>query len=299
MKVELVLEDLERLLRSWKITTSDWILVSQYAYRLLGYPVKLRKGHFNILVNKERIPWEITEGIEIHPPRGSMFRKDFEEFLLRTGFDFDINLASRKEFKAKEGYFVWYKLPNGIKIKIQKPIGAIREFEKLLSLSTKEGFGEERIEKDIFYIKDMIRVLRKKGEKKTLQFFKNLLKRYEKAKSRLKKSTSISNSKKVFGIVANKGRVKGYAVVVKNLNKKKFKLRGSILITKMTSPSILLHFPKISAIVTDQGGMLSHAAILARELNIPCIVGTRFATNLFRSGDFIEVDANRGFVRKI
>src|SRR3989344_440362 len=92
MKLEEVLQELEKLFTTWKIKESDWILVSQYAYRLLGYDVKIRKGHFNILIKRRKIPWKIKEGLEIHPPRGSKFRNDFQKFIVKTGFDFDINL---------------------------------------------------------------------------------------------------------------------------------------------------------------------------------------------------------------
>ncbi|MBA7490653.1 Pyruvate kinase [subsurface metagenome] len=54
---------------------------------------------------------------------------------------------------------------------------------------------------------------------------------------------------------------------------------------------------KAIAIVTDEGGITSHAAIVSRELNIPCIVGTQKATKIFKDGDKIEVRANHGVVR--
>lgn len=54
-----------------------------------------------------------------------------------------------------------------------------------------------------------------------------------------------------------------------------------------------------AAIVTDEGGMLSHAAIVSRELNIPSIVGTGNATQIFKDGDLVEVDANKGIVKII
>ena len=56
---------------------------------------------------------------------------------------------------------------------------------------------------------------------------------------------------------------------------------------------------KAAAIVTDEGGLTAHAAIVARELSIPCIVGTKFATRAFKDGDMVEVDADRGIVSKI
>ena len=67
----------------------------------------------------------------------------------------------------------------------------------------------------------------------------------------------------------------------------------------MTQPNIIDIAKKAAAIVTDEGGMLSHAAIISREFGIPCIVGTHYATKVFKDGDLVEVDADKGIVRKI
>ena len=74
---------------------------------------------------------------------------------------------------------------------------------------------------------------------------------------------------------------------------------GDILLSPTTAPDLMPAFRKAAAIITDAGGMLSHAGITARELNLPCIVGTRNATSVFRDGDLVEVDTERGIVRKI
>jgi pyruvate,water dikinase len=55
-------------------------------------------------------------------------------------------------------------------------------------------------------------------------------------------------------------------------------------------------FEKAGAVVTDVGGMLSHAAITSRELNVPCVVDTKIATQVLKDGDLVEVDAERGIV---
>ena len=56
---------------------------------------------------------------------------------------------------------------------------------------------------------------------------------------------------------------------------------------------------RASAFVTDEGGITCHAAIVAREMRKPCIVGTRVATRVLKDGDIVEVDANSGIVRII
>ncbi|MFA6445786.1 MAG: PEP-utilizing enzyme [Candidatus Paceibacterota bacterium] len=67
----------------------------------------------------------------------------------------------------------------------------------------------------------------------------------------------------------------------------------------MTRPDFLSLMNKASAFITDEGGITCHAAIVARELNKPCIIGTKIATKVLKDGDMVEVDAERGVVRII
>ena len=75
--------------------------------------------------------------------------------------------------------------------------------------------------------------------------------------------------------------------------------KGSVLVTPMTRPDFVHLMYKSGAIVTDQGGITSHAAILSRELNIPCIVGTGIATRMLKDGDMVRVDTQSGLVTKL
>ncbi|MEK7083950.1 MAG: PEP-utilizing enzyme [Patescibacteria group bacterium] len=72
-----------------------------------------------------------------------------------------------------------------------------------------------------------------------------------------------------------------------------------ILVCDVTSPEYLPLMQKAAAIVTNRGGILSHAAIVSRELGKPCVVGTGHATEILKEGEMIEVDAERGIVKKI
>lgn len=73
--------------------------------------------------------------------------------------------------------------------------------------------------------------------------------------------------------------------------------KGEILICPMTMPDYLPAMIKAVAFVTDEGGITCHAAIVAREFKKPCIIGTKIATQILKTGDFVEVDANNGIVR--
>ncbi len=72
---------------------------------------------------------------------------------------------------------------------------------------------------------------------------------------------------------------------------------GEVLVTQMTRPKFNEYTKNAGAIVTDEGAVLCHAAILAREFKIPCIVGTKVATKVLKTGDVVEVDASVGTVR--
>jgi len=65
----------------------------------------------------------------------------------------------------------------------------------------------------------------------------------------------------------------------------------------MTRPEFVPLMKKAAAIITDEGGITSHAAIISREMNIPCIIGTKIATKIFKDGDLVEVDADKGIVK--
>ena len=71
---------------------------------------------------------------------------------------------------------------------------------------------------------------------------------------------------------------------------------GAVLVTRMTAPDWVPLMRRASAIVTDSGGMTCHAAIVSRELGIPCVVGTQDATKTLRNGEVVTVDATRGLV---
>ncbi len=111
-------------------------------------------------------------------------------------------------------------------------------------------------------------------------------------------STESSSEPILTGLPAAPGVGVGKVKVVldmKDLDKVK---QGDILVTKMTTPDMVPAMKKASGIVTDEGGMTSHAAIVSRELGIPCIVGTEKATKLLKDGDLVTVDASKGVVYK-
>ncbi|MFA5022219.1 MAG: PEP-utilizing enzyme [Patescibacteria group bacterium] len=100
----------------------------------------------------------------------------------------------------------------------------------------------------------------------------------------------------IFGQAAYAGRVVGLVKVAYSVTDLRNIKKGMVLVTPMTTISYVPFLNKVLAIITDEGGVTSHAAIVARELKIPSIVGTKIATRVLKDGDLVEVDANHGVV---
>jgi len=174
---------------------------------------------------------------------------------------------------------------------------------------------------DIFYLtieevlgdttddKNQFKVLIKERKKsisslKTIEFPRRIetdlsISDFEKAYTEKKEEKIVSKVMK--GMVVSMGgleKLVDEALVMKEFDPSA-NFNDKIIITSHTDPGWSLVFPLIKGLVVERGGMLSHAAIVARELNIPCIVGVENATDIIRSGETIELDLNGGEVKKI
>ncbi len=120
----------------------------------------------------------------------------------------------------------------------------------------------------------------------------------KKAKEILKIIEDKMIGKKIlYGNTASLGNVTGKVkIVLRQSDFYKFE-EGDILITGMTRPEFVPLMKKAGAIVTDEGGITSHAAIISRELRKPCVIATRIATKSFEDNDLVEVNANHGVVK--
>ena len=104
-------------------------------------------------------------------------------------------------------------------------------------------------------------------------------------------------SEDLHGLTASTGKVSGRVRICKSLESIRDFKEGDVLVASMTRPEFVPAMKKAAAIVTDEGGITCHAAIVSRELGIPCIIGTKMATRVLKDGDIVEVNANHGLVR--
>ena len=107
-------------------------------------------------------------------------------------------------------------------------------------------------------------------------------------------------NKEIRGIIASTGRKKeitGRVRVVTEPLENQF-ANQEILVAQITRVGFVPIMKKAKAVITDRGGMICHAAIISRELKIPCIVGTRDATQMLENGDLVKIDLEKGTVVK-
>lgn len=99
------------------------------------------------------------------------------------------------------------------------------------------------------------------------------------------------------GMTASAGTAEGPAVIINSLEDMRFVSQGDILVAKYTRPDLMLAMAKAAAIVTETGGLTSHAAITSRELGMPCLVGCAGCTTEIRNGDIVRIE--NGFLYMI
>ena len=100
----------------------------------------------------------------------------------------------------------------------------------------------------------------------------------------------------VQGLAASAGRASGAVRILESADQGDELLAGEILVAKMTSPDWVPTMRRASALITDGGGITCHAAIVSRELGVPCVVGARNATTVLRTGEVVTVDGAKGTV---
>jgi pyruvate,water dikinase len=100
------------------------------------------------------------------------------------------------------------------------------------------------------------------------------------------------------GLGASPGIGSGKVKVIKDLADLNKIVEGDILVTTMTNPDMVVTMQKSAAIITDEGGLTAHAAIVSREMGIPAVVGTRDATEKLKDGDIVTVDGSSGQIYK-
>lgn len=309
MKEELALLEMLERLKSKDIKTirkseefkkhvRDWSWITFDFYDTIGWDEKAYLEKIEELLGKGNITKQIglikgyTKNIE-------QKQKKLLSELNLNGDDLRVLNATRKygeikEYRKNYLLLVWYRvyiLLKEIASRLNTDVRKLQymlyyEFDNLFE-DYDERIPEERMKASI--------LLSENGHSKVL-LYDDYLDFMKKLPSLEKVDKNISEIK---GMPACLGNVKGTVKIIKTIKDAEKMSKGDILVSIATFPDLVPAMKKAAAIITDEGGITCHAAIVSRELNIPCIIGTKIATKVLKDGDLVEVNADKGIVRKI
>ncbi|MFH1276175.1 MAG: PEP-utilizing enzyme [Candidatus Woesearchaeota archaeon] len=244
-------------------------------YQILKDYVKIRNNDINEMVKKYNI-----------------IEKDLQIFI-----DFGLALDTRNEAEYILSLTGFYLLP------------VYDEISKRLNLSVREirNLCEDDIINSLLGKVNPQEILDYNENIRGWGFDKEMLTRYdftpEEAHKMFeyleKNAENLHGNEEHKGKCASKGKVSGKAKIVLGPEENYKVKEGDVLITHATTVDYLPAMKKAVAFVTEVGGLTCHAAVVAREFGVPCVVGLKDATKNFKDNDLVEVDADKGIVRKI
>ena len=231
------------------------------------------------------------------------------------------DLNKEKDIKIKEDFitrFISKRAMQGIKNREISRLNRSRIYGMVRSMFlgiSKNLVKEKRLRKkeDIFYLTidevfnykkyDLKKIVntRKKEYKMfyALPSYSRLIftnKEFDKNHKRINKIVKEIEKNILEGIPTSNGKVSGEALVIEDINKN-YDVKDKILITKMTDPGWVFLLINSKGVIAEKGSILSHTAIISREIKIPSIVGVENATNVIKTGDYIEMDAYTGRIK--
>lgn len=269
-----------------------------YTYRGPAYDLSYYLGIWSSLLRQKTDPKKEIKKIRKSSEESMAKRKELIKKLKLSNkevkiFDVAAEIVWLKGYRKDVSFYAYY-----INDKILKELGKRGGFSlmQMKYMSVFEADNYKKLSADVLnsrYNYSIIYANEGKHKiflgKKAKDFLKN--KKIEKVK--------IENTGELRGTCAFVGKVKGLVKIINQPEEMGKMEKGNIMVAHTTFPSLVPAMKKAAAIVTDDGGITCHAAIVARELKIPCVVGVKIATKVLKDGDRVEVDAENGLVKKI
>ncbi|HLC47812.1 MAG TPA: PEP-utilizing enzyme [Candidatus Norongarragalinales archaeon] len=261
------------------------------------------EGHYVGLV-MEKLGAKFEDEISLIDNYEERVREDFDAISKKLG----LNKAEISIFDhvGQMGYYKWARehefqqaIFNNLPIQVElgkraglapKEAMFLLPEEIELALSEPQKFKEKALLrlKNMLYIADGQKTIILEGEEAKREYSKYIF-------SREKIDISQTELK---GMPACAGFARGKVRIINTSAEMHKMQKGDILVSAATMPDLVPAMKKAAAIITNEGGIMCHAAIVSRELGIPCIVGVRNANKILKDGDEVEVDAAKGTIKK-
>lgn len=228
-------------------------------------------------------------------------KKYFAELNLNPADKRFVNLVSRfvylkprrKDFQSKSYYHLEF-LQKEIGRRLRLSLGQVRA---MTLEEIKQALNGHLIDPDKLNERARFHIIVPVGKK--IVFYQGKAAEKFQRQNIKAEQVKIAKVKEFFGQTGCPGRATG---IIKRVDMPEDMAKmneGDILVSTSTTPSIVPAIRKAAAIITDEGGLTCHAAIVSREFNIPCVIGTGLATKVLKDGDRVEVDATKGIVKKL
>ncbi len=289
-----------------EVNSSTWIQDSRPLISMIEVYLKNPENNFQVIHKKKRAARvirekQIREAMSQYP---QSIRESFEKLLLSAQFAIGLQETHNYLIDARVVYLMRHLLTEvaarAVKDKALKHAEDIYYLypNEILTLLRKNEVNQQEIEKR----KEKVKQASTVEAPAVLGTVPSsppphtpFLQAVEKFFGGAPKTSTEENI--LLGNPASPGKVSGRVVVIRHVTEAHQLKRGDILVTRTTSPAWTPYFAIVGGVITDAGGMLSHCAIVAREYNIPAIVGMDHATSLLKTGMWIEVDGDHGSVQ--
>ncbi len=258
----------------------------------------------NLKILAQKTESELAEKLKIEEKHLSDVKREQIELMNQLEFDeFHRNLVSlaqsflfTKAFRKDAIYYAFYCLEGSFK-ECAKRLGlSLKQFRMLMPWELKKTIATGIVDVQELNKRYNYRVFYYDGKTKRIisgeearKFFESL--EFEKLE--------VNSGNELRGECACPGKARGIVKIINLASEMDKMQKGNVLVSRATSPDLVPAMKLASAIVTDMGGITCHAAIVSRELKIPCVIGTKVATRVLKDGDIVEVDADKGIVAKV
>ncbi|MFA6099357.1 MAG: PEP-utilizing enzyme [Patescibacteria group bacterium] len=308
-----MLVDLRALLEGWGIKADDWYVTGEAAMVLSGYPVDYREGQMDVLVCRSSWPWEREEEqVSLFPDKGTAEDQQLNEFIAKHGVVPDFHPLPHVGIKAEDRFEQTYWHPDENGVRVLKPWAGVYHRKLIINFYLHESLKGLEVFDQAKFIrwKKFIEQIRDHAininDEKTITTCDEVLPIVQQAIDHFNTPLTVPFDKRgifatgeegesTHGTTAFAGKASG---PVQHWQEGA-DFKGKVAFLTHMLPSQVTFIKDAVAIVTDQGGLLSHAATVAREYQIPTIIGTQNATSLFTDGELVEVDAEKGIVRRV
>ena len=296
------LTDLKELLLTWNINPDDWCVTGEAAMVISGYPITFRDKQMDILVCRSVWPWvKPEEEVSLFPPKDSTQELQLKQYIEKHGLTPDFHPLPHVGIMAEDRFTHTYLHPEAAAVRILSPWAGIYHRKLMIEFYEQTPDGLHVFDKNKFirwkkFVEETLDFAKQISDEKTITTCLEVLPVADRAIIFFDTASTTDNKQALLkGTVAYKGTVQG-EVQIWDENAD---CANKIVVLKAALPYQFTKLSTAKGIITDEGGLLGHASIIAREYKIPTIIGTGEATTKLKTGDMVEINGENGTVNKV